>query len=98
MLQVGKWLTFIGVVGTAVWVGYDIGAGANPIVSASTLFVVLGGFIGTAFSTAAPNPGNPNDIALYKEFVSLLPPNDMGVFLRYHDFGNDFDRRYATPL
>lgn len=98
MYVFGKWISLFGVVATAVWFGYELGAKQPFFGSLSTLLVVFGGFLAASWASIKPNPGNPNDVALFRQFLALMPADTIGRFLRNHDFGDDFDRRHAAPI
>ena len=95
---VAKWIAFVGVIVGAIWVGSDISMGSVAWGSISALVTATLAFLALDATARRSSGGHPNDRALFRELLKLLPPAEHGIFFREHDFGNDFLRKYSDAL
>ncbi len=83
---------------SVIWLISALAGGAfewEPLIASLGALVVFLGFVSV---TPRIVGGNPNDIALFRRFMVLLPSTTIVAFYRTHDLGADFDKRYADPI
>lgn len=98
MWLAARLITLAAVIGTGAWVFSEIWNEGPQWGSLTTFLVTLGGYLTLEASLSRTAGGNPNDIALFKELLELLPPTTIGEFLRNHDFCADFRPEEANAL
>lgn len=98
MRHVVKWITFVLTLAAAGWAFCDIKQSGFEWDSLTAFLAALATFLGLEVTEVRSTAGNPNDIALYKKLVVLIPPPTIGAFYRTHDFGADFQPEYADAL